>query len=733
MHLLRLMFSQILFAGCLLAMHASACTQSAHAEAGGVRATDLFLMRTVESIDVAADGRFAVLVIRSIERPDASAFEGTVRSHIYIAELTRSQPELRALTFGARRDRAAQISPDGRTLAFLRAETGEETAQVHLLPMEGGEARSLTRLEHGVAGFIWGPDGRTILAWSDEPLLPGTIDGDVPPWPQERPGWSEAGGDVAADPDGSPPEVRAWLEGNERRGNPVCITRLDFQDEQRLRVGEKVRRLHLVDVVRSGGAAASRRIGAAWRSHQSPVFSIDGSAIFYVALRDESVHPDRTLDACIRSITLDTGVDDVVLGEPGWQFDTLRPSRDGTVLAFRAQRTSEPNYRPWKLGVCSIVNGRLSAPIWMTDEQTLDLSVRAVEWLPGRSRLLFTVPRRGSFPLMTMGVGLIEPASLVDQINEQPAGVHAFAAGASTIVYAATTAAHPCVVRVQDVRGDRMIADLNPWTSQRRLSRPEARTITRPDGLQVDYWYMPPIGHESMASYPAVLQIHGGPSAMWGPGEMTMWHEFQYFCARGYAVVYANPRGSGGYGTAFQRANHADWSEGPAGDVLAALDHAIARGSIDARRLFVTGGSYGGYLTAYIITRDHRFRAAVAQRGVYELTTFFGEGNAWRLVPRAMGGMPFEAQTRMVLRRESPFTHVQRIRTPLLIMHASEDLRTGVSQSEMMYRALKVLGAEVEYVRYPGAGHDLSRSGKPAQRLDRLVRIASFFDRHDAP
>ena len=122
--------------------------------------------------------------------------------------------------------------------------------------------------------------------------------------------------------------------------------------------------------------------------------------------------------------------------------------------------------------------------------------------------------------------------------------------------------------------------------------------------------------------------------------------------------------------------------------------------------------------------------AAVVQRGVYDLATFFGEGNAWRLVEWSMGGFPWSLLIRPVLQRESPFTYVDRIRTPLLIMHASEDLRTGVSQSEMMYRALKVLERPVEYVRYPNAGHDLSRTGDPRQRMDRLNRIIEFFERH---
>ena len=130
-----------------------------------------------------------------------------------------------------------------------------------------------------------------------------------------------------------------------------------------------------------------------------------------------------------------------------------------------------------------------------------------------------------------------------------------------------------------------------------------------------------------------------------------------------------------------------------------------------------------------MLFRSRRFTAAVAQRGVYHLATFYGEGNAWRLLEWEMGGKPWEARMDAILRRESPFTYVADMRTPLLIMHADRDLRTGVSQSEMLYRALRDLGRPVEYVRWPEAGHDLSRTGDPARRMDRLARIVEFFER----
>jgi dipeptidyl aminopeptidase/acylaminoacyl peptidase len=209
-----------------------------------------------------------------------------------------------------------------------------------------------------------------------------------------------------------------------------------------------------------------------------------------------------------------------------------------------------------------------------------------------------------------------------------------------------------------------------------------------------------------------------------------MWHEFQYYAAQGYVVVYSNPRGSGGYGLNFLRGNINDWGTGPTSDVLTALDKTVAEGFVDTSRLAVTGGSYAGYLVAWIVGHDNRFKVACAQRGVYDLGTFFGEGNAWRLVPNYFGGYPWQPEVRTVLERESPINYVQNVKTPLIIFHGENDLRTGVIQGETYYRSLKVLGKPVEYVRHPGGTHELTRSGNNRQRIDQMLRTMEFFDRY---
>jgi dipeptidyl aminopeptidase/acylaminoacyl peptidase len=353
-------------------------------------------------------------------------------------------------------------------------------------------------------------------------------------------------------------------------------------------------------------------------------------------------------------------------------------------------------------------------------------------------RVYYTVDYQGGQPLRSVDMKTHAMAEVVSG----PVGASTFAVAPGKIVYAQISAEDPNELyllsgkaRLDPTRASvRRLTDINAhWLEDRVVSLPEEHWLTRPDGTRIQYWVMKPDNAEPGNQYPWVLDMHGGPAAMWGPGEFTMWHEFQMFCAFGYGVVYANPRGSGGYGYAFQRANFKDWGEGPTGDVMAALDDAIAAyPMIDKNRLFVAGGSYAGYLTAWIIGHTDRFKAAAAERGVYDLSTFFGEGNAYTLVPEEFGGYPWDLETRRILDQQSPITYAKNITTPLLILHGSQDNRTGVAQSQMLFRALKQLERPVEYVRYPGIGHELTRSGPPKQRMDHMLRIIEFFERYAA-
>lgn len=727
--------------------------------------SDLLRIREVIAVDVARDGSRAVYAVKSIagntpaasdaaSQPDAASIREswTYQSHLFLLDLSSPDTKPRQLTSGDRFDSSPRLSPDGRRIAFVRSaarsdsQPGNEreidsskksAAQIWILPVDGGEAWQLTDLPDGCGNPQWSPDGRRLLVVADVKFtdMQGT-----PTWPSERPrrAWGDAqvADDAQPSPDGDRAQLRAWLDANADEADPIVITRLDFQGELAIKEGMTFQQLLLIEVpdanLVAGPASLDRakRLTNGFHDHRQPSFTADGMGVLYAAKKPVDQHPDRVLADDIWRVNIDGSNDHKILSLDGWSLASPKPSRDGAVIAFLGTKIDEPAFRQTQLGMASLKGETASDPVWLTDEANLPASVDDFEWMGLQPGLVFTAAMKGGFPLMTVSPSLLQPATLIGEEDGLEVGVGAFAAGGGAIVCGVATASNPCVLKVRDGRGVRLAHDLNDWVKDKNIVLPMKSEITRPDGLRIDCWLMEPSNREVGKKYPLCLQMHGGPSAMWGPGEATMWHEFQLLCSWGYGVVYCNPRGSGGYGYAFQRGNFQDWGEGPAGDVLAAVDQGLMKEWVDADRLTITGGSYAGYLTAWVIAHDHRFKAAVAQRGVYDLDTFFGEGNAWRLVREAFGGNPFESRVREIIVRNSPFTHVTKIRTPLLIVHSSNDLRTGVSQSEMLYRALKELNKDVEYVRYPNSGHDLSRTGDPRQRMDRLDRIIEFFERY---
>jgi dipeptidyl aminopeptidase/acylaminoacyl peptidase len=209
-----------------------------------------------------------------------------------------------------------------------------------------------------------------------------------------------------------------------------------------------------------------------------------------------------------------------------------------------------------------------------------------------------------------------------------------------------------------------------------------------------------------------------------------MFHEMQLMAARGYAVVFCNPRGSSGYGENFTCCTRARWGESDMPDVMATLETAINQHDwIDTDRLGVTGGSYGGYLTNWIVSHDDRFKAAVTQRCVSNFHSFFGTSDiGFNFGEFEFGGVPWKDAE--LLLKYSPISYVDQINTPLLILHSEQDLRCPIEQAEQMFVALRYLEREVEFVRIPNESHDLSRSGTPSRRLARLDHLVGWFDTH---
>jgi dipeptidyl aminopeptidase/acylaminoacyl peptidase len=242
---------------------------------------------------------------------------------------------------------------------------------------------------------------------------------------------------------------------------------------------------------------------------------------------------------------------------------------------------------------------------------------------------------------------------------------------------------------------------------------------------------MRPAGFAPGRRYPALLNVHGGPASQYGHG---FFDEFQVYAGAGYAVVYVNPRGSQGYGEAFARAVVGDWGGGDYTDIMAGLDEALRRYDfIDPDRLGVMGGSYGGFMTSWIVGHTDRFKAACSERAVNTLWSMFGTSDIGHYFPELhSGGPPPWEDLRWYLER-SPLSYAKDIRTPLLIVHSEDDLRCPMEQAEQLFVALKRLGRPVRFVRFPDEDHDLSRTGRPRHRLARFRILLDWFGAHLRP
>lgn len=691
-----------------------------------VTATDLLKIRRITGVQLAPDSSFAIYSLLSIHssKDDKGDESYAYRSHIWYVDLTHPASQPRQLTFGDWRDFAITLSPDGKTLAFIRELPGRPNQeppkpQAWLLPVaEPGEARQVTHLEDGAAGPVWHPNGRQLLVSS--PIAASKIEG-APHYGYERPArqWRDSDPASPANPDGDRRAVRNWLERNASRNNPTVITRLNYQDEQSLRKQDRVFQLFHVDVTAGDKLTQLTRD---FYSHTGYSYSPAGRHIVSISSPRTPEHPDRVRRNAVWLMNSDGSGARTLLDDAGENPTAAAWYPDSGAILITTQRFDEPTFRQARLLKMEVESGHITPLAEGWDSAVNDAMVSS------DGTVLFTTHWHGGTPLKRV------TAHGLSDLVQGPVGVTDFDEAAGRVVYSQISVANPHELYLREKDGAvRQLTNHNgEWLASKLISLPTEKWIQRPDGSTVQSWVMNPVHAQSGRRYPFVLDMHGGPHAMWGPGEFSMWHEFQLLCAAGFGVVYANPRGSSGYGYAFQKGNFRDWGTGPAGDVLAALDDALATNPFaDKDRLFLTGGSYAGYLTAWIVSHDHRFKAAASQRGVYDLNTFYGEGNAYTLVKHSFGGRPFDPETRKLLEAQSPFTYVKEIRTPLLILHGSDDLRTGVSQSEMMYRALKDLGKPVEYVRYPGAGHELTRSGNPLQRMDHMLRIIEFFERYN--
>ena len=694
-----------------------------------VTAVDLLQIRQPSSPSISPDGKSVVYAVRSIETLPSG--EHAYRNRLWLATLSGDSAP-RELTAAGPHAYSPAWHPSGDRIVYVRPEASD-VARLWVLPLAGGEPSPITPPLRGIASPKWSPDGRSLLFSAvvtfDE--LKGT-----PPWPSEMAGTppppaveskpaptpaKPAKTPPPPSPDGLASARRDWLVLNEALRNPAVSRRLDFNapDDGRMEF------VHVFVVENPGAAPVDATPG--FHSYLHPAWLADNRTIVCSAPADETVHPDRVLRRRLVLVDSSAAKPRELSASPAHSLDNPAVSPDGKLVAFTAQPCEDPADLSYGQTLVATAPAEGDGKPRIVSAK-LDRSAGPPRWSADGKYLYFTAETGGGVPLHRVAV----PSGSPERIGSPDTWITAFDVGREDLALVSARPSNPGELYRSSLAGrsSRILTSHNSdWLSDKKTAAPERRTIKRPDGVTVEYWVVKPPYLEGGYHYPLLLMIHGGPAAMWGASNPSLWHEIQFFAARGYGVVFANPRGSTGYGSKFQRGSFRDWAEGPAGDVLAAAEAISKENWVDADRQVVIGGSYGAYLTAWILGSDQRFKAGVVARGVYDLTTFFGEGDAWPLVPWHFGGYPWDPEVRKLLEAQSPIARVADIRTPLLIKQNDADNQTGTAQGELLYRALKILGRPVEFVRYPRANHDLSRTGDPSQRIDRLVRFDEFFQR----
>lgn len=685
--------------------------------------TDMLQIQRANQFEISPNKELILFNLQKIKLEEGSAMNYEYDNQLWMADVQQNYA-LRQLTYSKEKTSQATFSPDGKSILFVRPSNGKP--QLFLMQLSGGEPLQLTDFKYGVNNPKWSPDGKKIIFSStikieemaqDSTL--GLLKG-LPEWSSEKPGFTDNSYLNAplgkADPNGNLTEIRAYLNQNEKEHKAKVINKLQFQGEASASGELRFNHLFIIDIA---AKAKPRAITSGFNSYVDPYFT-NNNEIVVSAKFDDKIFPDRLLETGIFKINLDSKQVTLLYGTKGKAFEIVSVSPSGKYLIYAESEIATPNIPKLK-----VIDLPTSKEIYTIN---LDRNTDHFKWTDKEDFIYFTIQSNGGVPLYRMSL----KNGQAEKLSSEEQGIDDFVIGKKSLVYAKTSVSNPCELEVADekMKGNKIISAFNsPWLANKKLSFPEKHTFTNEDGMEIEYWVMKPSNYAEGKKYPLLLEIHGGPSAMWGPGESSMWHEYQYFCSQGYGVVYSNPRGSGGYGEKFLRANMDNWGNGPMNDVLGALDRTISQGWADTSRLLVSGGSYAGYLVSWIIGHDQRFKAACSQRGVYDLKTFFGEGNAWRLVPNYFGGYPWEEKTLKAIERESPINYVANIKTPYIIFHGENDLRTGVIQGEMLYKSLKVLGRPVEYVRHPGATHEITRSGDNRQRIDQMLRTYEFFKR----
>ncbi|PFA66464.1 peptidase [Bacillus sp. AFS015802] len=644
---------------------------------------DLYEIKAVSDPRLSPNGEEAVFV-QTVMCEEKDDYISTLHS------ISLQDRSIRQWTFGDERISSPRWSPDGRRIAFISNRSGVN--QLYLISRDGGEAELITDFHRGVSNPVWSPCGEKI-AVGVRMEKGGTFD---------------------------------QKEGEDGKRKPFVTTSMKYKTDDRGFHDDCYAQIAIVNA----GTKEMRRVTDDEHDYALHSFSPDGKHLAFST--DKNKDRDFSFQSDLYLFHIETETCRQMNGEPGY-YGEASWSPDGTHLAYIGHNREYENATHNEVWIHELQTGHsvcltegMDVPVgdYLNSDSIQGSSGTGIQWSKDNESFYFLASDAGNTVLYYAHIeGAIYPALLQEEQH-----VYGFDLDSDrqTILLAMSRPTEPGELFTLHVPTGELtsITSLNgDFLAGRELSTPQSFMYTGADEWPVQGWIMKPAGYEDGKKYPLIVEIHGGPHTMYGN---TFFHEFQVLSSRGYAVLYVNPRGSHGYGQEFVDAVRGDYGGGDYEDIMRAVDFALKEFPfIDESRLGVTGGSYGGFMTNWIIGHTDRFKAAATQRSISNWISFYGVSDIGYYFSE------WQIQSGLhdigTLWKHSPLAYVKNMNTPLLILHSENDYRCPVEQAEQLFIALKREGKEARFVRFPESNHNLSRTGKPSLREARLQEIVDWF------
>ena len=658
-----------------------------------ITAEDLYRFQLITDCQISPDGQHVVFCVQRVDKKAEKKY-----SNLWLVPTDRGRP--RRFTYGDQVDSQPRWSPDGREIAFLSNRGDEKQPQMYIIPFSGGEARPLTNLKGEFDTFEWSPEGRQLVC-------------------QFRKKDQEA---IEREKD----ERKKELGVVSRH-----ISRVFYKLDDTGYLPQE--RWHIWTVDARSGRAKQLTDGEVY-DEWAPRWSPDGQEIVFCSNRSED--PDLDPDAVDLFVIPAMGGEMRKIETPFGEKQLPGFSPDGRWIAYVGR---EGRGEWWKNDCLWVVpadgqgqaRNLTSGFDFHVSSLTLnDMGSPAMmppTWSKGGQTLYFQVVHHGNTMLKSISLDGDDLQTIIG--GDGVVGTFTFDGEQTKLVYFYGEMKNPGQVWVHNVAAGRF----------RKLTRVNEALLRGIDlgeieevwfkgaaGNDLQGWILKPPGFDPSGKYPSILEIHGGPLLQYGNFFM---HEFYYLAAQGYVVYFSNPRGGQGYGEEHAKAIWGAWGTADYDDLMAWADYVAQQPYIDHDRMGVTGGSYGGYMTNWIIGHTDRFKAAVTQRSVSNQTSIWGSSDFnWYFQQELGDQSPWENVEGYW--ESSPMKYIGNAKTPTLVIHSQNDLRCAIEQGEQIFVALKKLGVGSEFVIFPDEPHGLSRTGRTDRRIERLNHIRRWFDRY---